>query len=176
MSLPAVVSREEWREARRQLLAREKEATRQRDALNAERRRLPMVRIDAEYVFEGPQGKATLADLFGDRRQLIIQHVMFAPDWVAACPGCTASVDELSDGVLTHLGSRDTAFVLVSRAPLAKLQAYAASRGWTVPWYSAARAATSTTTSGSRSTRSTRSTTTGPSRTWPRTGPPSCRA
>ncbi len=95
-----------------------------------------MVRIDAEYVFEGPEGKATLADLFGDRRQLIVQHVMFAPDWDAACPGCTASVDELSDGVLTHLGSRDTAFVLVSRAPLAKLQAYAASRGWTVPWYS----------------------------------------
>ena len=137
MSLPAVVSRAEWREARRQLLAREKEATRQRDALNADRRRLPMVRIDAEYVFEGPRGKATLADLFGDRRQLIIQHVMFAPDWDAACPGCTASVDERSDGVLTHLGSRDTAFVLVSRAPLAKLQAYAASRGWTVPWYSA---------------------------------------
>ena len=138
MSLPAVVSRAEWREARRQLLTREKEATRQRDALNAERRRLPMVRIDAEYVFEGPQGKATLADLFGGRRQLIIQHVMFAPDWDAACPGCTASVDERSDGVLTHLGSRDTAFVLVSRAPLAKPQAYAASRGWTVPWYSAA--------------------------------------
>jgi predicted dithiol-disulfide oxidoreductase (DUF899 family) len=138
MSLPAVVSRAEWREARRQLLAREKEATRQRDALNAERRRLPMVRIDAEYIFERPQGKATLADLFGDRRQLIIQHVMFAPGWDAACPGCTASVDELSDGVLTHLSSRDTAFVLVSRAPLAKLQAYAASRGWTVPWYSVA--------------------------------------
>ena len=138
MSLPAVVSREQWREARRQLLAREKEATRQRDALNADRRRLPMVRIDEEYVFEGPEGKATLADLFGDRRQLIVQHVMFAPDWDAACPGCTASVDERSDGVLTHLGSRDTAFVLVSRAPLAKLQAYAASRGWTVPWYSAA--------------------------------------
>ncbi len=138
MSLPAVVSREEWREARRQLLAREKEATRQRDALNAERRRLPMVRIDTEYVFEGPAGKATLADLFGGRRQLIVQLVMFGPDWDAACPGCTASVDERSDGVLTHLASRDTAFVLVSRAPLAKLQAYAASRGWTVPWYSAA--------------------------------------
>ncbi len=138
MSLPAVVSREEWRKARRQLLAREKEATRQRDALNAERRRLPMVRIDTEYVFEGPEGKATLADLFGGRRQLIVQHVMFGPDWDAACPGCTASVDERSDGVLTHLARRDTAFVLVSRAPLAKLQAYAASRGWTVPWYSAA--------------------------------------
>ena len=136
MSLPPVVSRDEWREARRRLLAQEKEATRARDALNAERRRLPMVRIDEEYVFEGPQGKATLAGLFADRRQLIVQHVMFGPDWDAACPGCTASVDELSGGVLTHLASRDTTFVLVSRAPLAKLQSYAASRGWTVPWYS----------------------------------------
>jgi predicted dithiol-disulfide oxidoreductase (DUF899 family) len=143
MSLPPVVSRDEWREARRRLLAQEKEATRARDALNAERRRLPMVRIDQEYVFEGPQGKATLADLFGGRRQLVIQHVMFGPDWDAACPGCTASVDELSDGVLTHLASRDTTFVLVSRAPLAKLQAYAASRGWTVPWYSAGSAPSS---------------------------------
>src|SRR5450755_431167 len=143
MSLPPVVSRDEWREARRRLLAQEKEATRARDALNAERRRLPMVRIDQEYVFEGPQGKATLADLFGGRPQLIIQHVMFGPDWDAACPGCTASVDELSDGVLTHLASRDTTLVLVSRAPLAKLQAYAASRGWTVPWYSAGSAPSS---------------------------------
>ena len=95
-----------------------------------------MVRIETEYTFEGPKGPATLGDLFGGRRQLIVQHVMFGADWDAACPGCTASVDELSGGVLTHLGSRDTAFVLVSRAPLAKLQAYAASRGWTVPWYS----------------------------------------
>jgi predicted dithiol-disulfide oxidoreductase (DUF899 family) len=116
MSLPAVVSREEWREARRQLLAREKEATRQRDALSAERRRLPMVRIDAEYVFEGPRGKATLADLFGDRRQLIVQHVMFAPDWDAACPGCTASVDELSDGV-TALGRQEDWEKPQGRAP-----------------------------------------------------------
>ena len=95
-----------------------------------------MVRADEEYVFEGPQGKATLADLFAGRRQLIVQHVMFAPDWDAACPGCTASIDELSDGVLTHLRSRDTAFALVSRAPLAKLQKYQASRGWTAAWYS----------------------------------------
>jgi len=149
MSLPPVVTRDEWREARRRLLAQEKEATRARDALNAERRRLPMVRIGQEYVFEGPQGQATLADLFGGRRQLIIQHVMFGPDWDAACPGCTASVDELSDGVLTHLASRDTAFVLVSRAPLAKLQAYAASRGWTVPWYSAGSGQSSGATGGS---------------------------
>ena len=130
------MTREEWLSARKRLLATEKEHTRSRDALNAERRRLPMVRIDKEYVFEGPEGTVTLAGLFGDSRQLIIQHVMFGPDWDAASPGCTASIDELSDGVLTHLRSRDTAFTLVSRAPLAKLAAYRASRGWTVPWYS----------------------------------------
>ena len=136
MSLPEVVSREQWLEARVRLLADEKEQTRRRDALNAERRRLPMVRIGKEYVFEGAQGPAVLAGLFGDCRQLIVQHVMFGPDWDAACPGCTASVDELSEAVLTHLRSRDTAFTLVSRAPLSKLDAYRASRGWTVPWYS----------------------------------------
>ncbi len=112
MSLPAVVSREDWREARRQLLAREKEATRQRDALNAERRRLPMVRIDAEYVFEGPQGKATLADLFGGRRQLIVQHVMVALDWDAACPGCTATLLDL-----TALGRQENWEEPQGRAP-----------------------------------------------------------
>jgi predicted dithiol-disulfide oxidoreductase (DUF899 family) len=136
MSLPQVVSRTEWLEARRQLLAAEKKQTRERDALNAERRRLPMVRVEKEYVFEGPDGKASLGDLFGDETQLIVQHVMFGPDWDAACPGCTAAVDELSDGTLTHVRSRDTGFALVSRGPLDKLQAYAASRGWTVPWYS----------------------------------------
>ena len=136
MSLPSVVSRTEWLEARRQLLAAEKKQTRERDALNAERRRLPMVRIDKEYVFEGPDGKASLGDLFGGYQQLIVQHMMFGPDWDAACPGCTAAIDELSDGTLTHVRSRDTEFVLVSRGPLDKLRAYAASRGWTVPWYS----------------------------------------
>ena len=136
MSLPQVVSRTEWTEARRRLLDEEKKLTRQRDALNAERRRLPMVRVEKAYVFTGPDGPAHLADLFGDSGQLIVQHVMFGPDWDAACPGCTAGVDEVADGMLTHLRSRDTGFVLTSRAPLAKLQAYAASRGWTVPWYS----------------------------------------
>jgi predicted dithiol-disulfide oxidoreductase (DUF899 family) len=136
MALPEVVSREQWLEARLRLLAEEKKHTRQRDALNAERRRLPMVRIEKDYVFDGAQGPATLAALFGDSRQLIIQHIMFGPDWDAACPSCTNSVDELSDGLLAHLHGRDTAFVLVSRAPLAKLEAYRASRGWTVPWYS----------------------------------------
>jgi predicted dithiol-disulfide oxidoreductase (DUF899 family) len=136
VSLPEVVSREEWLEARLRLLAEEKELTRRRDALNALRRRLPMVRLDKEYRFEGPQGQVSLAGLFGDRSQLIVQHVMFGPDWDAACPGCTAAVDEISDALLAHLRSRETAFVLASRAPLAKLEAYRASRGWTVPWYS----------------------------------------
>ena len=136
MAYPEVVTREEWLAARKRLLAAEKAATRSRDALNAERRRLPMVRIDKEYVFEGPEGKVTLAGLFGDSRQLIVQHVMFDPDWDAACPGCTAGIDEVADGMLAHVRSRDTAFVLVSRAPLAKLQKYQASKGWTVPWYS----------------------------------------
>ena len=136
MAYPEVVTREEWLAARKRLLAAEKAATRSRDALNAERRRLPMVRIDKEYVFEGPEGKVTLAGLFGDSRQLIVQHVMFDPGWDAACPGCTASIDEVADGMLDHVRSRATTFVLVSRAPLAKLQKYQATKGWTVPWYS----------------------------------------
>ena len=136
MSLPNVVSREEWTDARLRLLAEEKELTRRRDAVNAQRRRLPMVRLDKDYQFAGPQGQVTLAGLFGDSSQLIVQHVMFGPDWDAACPGCTAAVDEISDALLAHLRSRETAFVLASRAPLAKLDAYRASRGWTVPWYS----------------------------------------
>jgi predicted dithiol-disulfide oxidoreductase (DUF899 family) len=137
MSLPDVVSREQWLEARRRLLAQEKEMTRSRDELNATRRRLPMVRVDQGYVFEGPAGKVTLTGLFGDKRQLIVQHVMFGPDWDQPCPGCSAVIDELSRGVLDHVASRETAFVLVSRAPYEKIAAKATERGWTVPWYSA---------------------------------------
>ena len=133
MSLPDVVSREQWLEARRQLLAREKEYTRARDALNADRRRLPMVTIDQEYVFEGPDGPVTLADLFGGKRQLIVQHVMFGPDWEQPCPGCSAALDELSQGVLDHLGTRDTTFVLTARAPYDKIAAKAKERGWSLP-------------------------------------------
>ena len=136
MALPKVVSGEEWLAARKELLAKEKELTRRRDALNAERRRLPMVEVTKTYTFDRPGGPVTLAELFGDRLQLIVQHVMFGPDWDAACPGCTAGVDEVAEGLLTHLHARDTEFVLVSRTPLAKIQAYAAGRGWTVPWYS----------------------------------------
>jgi predicted dithiol-disulfide oxidoreductase (DUF899 family) len=136
MAFPEVVSRERWLQARQSLLAEEKAETRRRDALNAKRRMLPMVRIDQAYVFDGPQGSATLAGLFGDSRQLIIHHVMFGPDWAAPCPACTSSTDELSEGLLAHLRDRGTAFALVSRAPLAKLEACRISRGWTVPWYS----------------------------------------
>src|SRR5580704_5388606 len=136
MAFPDVVTREEWLEARKRLLVKEKEATRERDALNAERRRLPMVAVDKEYVFEGPDGKVALSDLFDGSRQLIIQHVMFGPDWDAACPGCSAGIEEISDGMLSHLRSRDTNFVLVSRAPQDKLEKHRAAKGWTIPWYS----------------------------------------
>jgi predicted dithiol-disulfide oxidoreductase (DUF899 family) len=136
MAFPEIVTREEWLEARKQFLVREKQATRERDALNADRRRLPMVAIEKEYLFDGPEGQVTLAGLFGDSRQLIVQHVMFGPDWDAACPGCTSGIDETADGVLAHLRTRDTTFVLVSRAPLDKLEKYRAVRGWTIPWYS----------------------------------------
>jgi predicted dithiol-disulfide oxidoreductase (DUF899 family) len=137
MSLPDVVSPEQWRKARIELLAREKEHTRQRDALNADRRRLPMVKIDEDYVFEGPQGKVTLSDLFNGKRQLIIQHVMYGPDWEAPCPGCSASINEQSQGVFDHLASRDTAFAMVSRAPYDMIARAAKERGWFAPWYSA---------------------------------------
>ena len=137
MSLPDVVSREQWLEARQQLLAREKEFTRKHDALNADRRRLPMVTIDQDYVFEGPDGPVTLAQLFGGRRQLIVQHVMFGPDWDQPCPGCSAAIDELSQGVLDHLGTRGTTFALTARAPYGKIAAKAKERGWSsFPWYS----------------------------------------
>jgi len=136
MSLPEVVSREQWLAAREQLLVREKELTRQRDALNADRRRLPMVRIDTDYVLEGDRGQASLLDLFEGSRQLIIYHLMFDPEWEKACPGCTASMDEWSAAVLAHLKLRDTAFAAVSRAPYAKLAPYGKGRGWGFRWYS----------------------------------------
>jgi predicted dithiol-disulfide oxidoreductase (DUF899 family) len=136
VAYPDVVTREQWLSARKRLLEQEKKSTRERDALNAERRRLPMVLIDKDYRFTGPAGEASLADLFGDSRQLIIQHVMFGPDWDAVCPGCTAGIDEIADGMLAHLSSRDTNFVLVSRAPLDKLEKHRAAKGWRIPWYS----------------------------------------
>ena len=134
IALPQVVSRDEWLAAQKAFLAREKEFTRQRDKLNAERRRLPMVKIEKGYVFEGPDGKASLLDLFEGRRQLILYHFMFDPDWDEGCDGCSMVVDNM--GHPAHLHARDISRVLVSRAPLAKIERYKARMGWTVPWYS----------------------------------------
>ncbi|HEX6931449.1 MAG TPA: DUF899 domain-containing protein [Streptosporangiaceae bacterium] len=136
MSLPAVTSRQEWLAARKELLKKEKELTRLRDALNTSRRELPMVRIDKDYVFEGPDGKVSLADMFGPSRQLVLQHVMYDPEWDAACPSCSAGLDEMSAGLLANLRSRDTAFAGVSRAPYAKIAAYKERKGWDFAWYS----------------------------------------
>ncbi|MDP9073097.1 MAG: DUF899 domain-containing protein [Actinomycetota bacterium] len=136
MTLPDVVSRDQWLQARRQLLAEEKAMTRARDALNIKRRQLPMVAVEKDYRFEGPAGPVGLVDMFDGRRQLIVQHFMFDPEWEDGCPSCTAASDEISDGLLRHLHARDTTLVVVSRAPLAKIEAYKARRGWTFPWYS----------------------------------------
>jgi len=140
MNLPKVVSPAEWQAARDELLVKEKEATRARDALAAERRRLPMVRIDKDYVFEGPDGKASLLDLFDGRRQLVLYHFMFAPGvegWPdAGCPGCSMVADQVAH--LAHFHARDTSLVLVSLAPLPNIEAYRKRMGWTIPWFSSA--------------------------------------
>ncbi len=113
MSLPDVVSHDEWVAARKSLLDKEKELTRRRDAVNAERRRLPMVELTRPYVFEGRDGPATLLDLFEGRRQLIVGHFMFDPSWDEGCPSCSAAADEIADGLLAHLHARDTTFAEV---------------------------------------------------------------
>jgi predicted dithiol-disulfide oxidoreductase (DUF899 family) len=136
MSLPKVVSHAEWLTARKALLAQEKELTRRRDALSAQRRQLPMVEIEKDYVFTGPEGEKTLLELFDGRLQLIVSHFMFDPEWEKGCPSCTAGTDEMSDGLMRHVAVRDTSMVWVSRAPIEKLEAYKAERGWTIPWYS----------------------------------------
>ncbi len=132
--LPPIVSQTDWQTAREKLLEKEKAATRARDALAAERRRLPMVKIEKDYVLDGSDGKRTLVDLFEGRRQLVLIHFMFGPDWSEGCVGCSMTVDSM--GHLSHLHARDTSVALVSRAPLPKLQAYRTRMGWTVPWYS----------------------------------------
>jgi predicted dithiol-disulfide oxidoreductase (DUF899 family) len=133
-----VVSKAEWEAAREGLLVKEKEATRARDALAAERRGLGMVRVEKGYVFEGPDGKTSLVDLFEGRRQLIVYHFMFAPDvegWpTAGCTGCSMVVDQICH--LAHLRARDTSFVLVSRALPLQIEPYRQRMGWDVPWYS----------------------------------------
>ncbi len=136
--LPSVVSQAEWLAAGEKLLAKEKRLTRERDQLAAERRKLPMVKIDKPYEFEGPAGKVSLLDLFEGRRQLIVYHFMFAPGvegWPSAgCPGCSMFVDQI--GHLAHLHARDVSFALISRAPLARIQPYQKRMGWALPWYS----------------------------------------
>ena len=136
MTLPEVVSREEWLTARRQLRAEEEAMTRALDALAVKRRALPMVEVEKDYAFTGPRGRASLLDLFDGRRQLIVRHFMFDPSWDEGCPGCTAKVGEISDGLLRRLHARDTTLAVVSRAPLAKIDAYRARMGWTFLWYS----------------------------------------
>ncbi len=136
MSLPDIAPHEEWRKARISLLEAEKEMTRARDALSAARRRLPMVAVDKDYRFDGPDGEVGLAHLFAGRRQLIVGHFMFDPEWEDGCSSCTAGADEMSAGHLEHLHARDTTFAYISRAPYAKLAAYRDRRGWTFPWYS----------------------------------------
>jgi predicted dithiol-disulfide oxidoreductase (DUF899 family) len=132
-----IVSRQEWMEARRALLAREKEFTRTRDRLNEERRALPWVKVDKTYAFEGHDGRKTLADLFKGREQLVVQHFMFAPEWTEGCKSCSFWADGF-ERMIPHLAARDTTLVAVSRAPFAKLESFKQRMGWTFDWYSSA--------------------------------------
>lgn len=124
-----IVSQEKWTAARKKLLAKEKELTRARDKLSAERRKLPWVKVEKDYVFDTPEGKKTLADLFEGRSQLIVQHFMFGPDWDEGCPGCSFEADHV-DAAYMHLQHHDVTYVAVARAPLAKLEAYRKRMGW----------------------------------------------
>ncbi len=135
MQRPTIVSRNEWAAARKRLLVKEKEFNRQRDALSAERRKLPWVRIEKNYVFDGPEGPRTLAELFEGRRQLLLQHFMFAPGWEQGCPSCSFMADH-SDGMNVHLVHRDVTFVAISRAPLAEIERFRRRMGWQFKWVS----------------------------------------
>jgi predicted dithiol-disulfide oxidoreductase (DUF899 family) len=137
VNLPPVVSETEWQAALNAQLVEEKEATRTRDALAAGRRRLPRVRIEKEYTFDGTDGEVALPDLLEGRTQLLVYHFMFGPNHDAGCAGCSMFVDQI--GHLAHLHARDTSFALVSRAPIEKLDAYKERMGWTTPWVSSYR-------------------------------------
>src|SRR5215468_4630009 len=119
----AVVSSEEWLQARKALLEQEKALTRQRDELSRRRRELPWVKVEKDYVFDGPQGNVTLSDLFSGGTQLMIYHFMFGPDWAEGCPSCSLVADNV-DAALVHLQQRDAALVMVSRAPIEKIEAF----------------------------------------------------
>lgn len=130
-----VVSQEEWIDARKALLAKEKAFTKQRDALSAERRQLPWVKIDKDYRFDGPNGSESLSDLFDGRDQLVVYHFMFGPDWQEGCPSCSMMADTFDDAIV-HLNQRNVSMVVVSRAPYAKLKAYEDRMGWRFKWLS----------------------------------------
>ncbi len=133
-NLPEVVSQEQWLAARKELLEKEKELTRARDRVNADRRGLPMVRVEKCYTFDGPDGPVSLLDLFDGRQQLVMHHFMMGPEWDEACPSCSSAADEI--GNLRQLHVRNTTLVAVSRAPYEKIAEFRAKMGWTFPWYS----------------------------------------
>jgi len=135
MSTHPTVSRDEWLAARQALLAKEKEFTKQRDALSAARRDLPWVKVEKDYVFDGPGGKQSLADLFDGRSQLIVYHFMLGPGWEQGCPSCSFLADHF-DGAVVHLAHRDASFVVVSRAPLAEIETFQKRMGWRFKWMS----------------------------------------
>jgi predicted dithiol-disulfide oxidoreductase (DUF899 family) len=130
-----IVSHDQWIKARQRLLVKEKELTRLRDKLSAERRKLPWEKVSKQYAFDGPQGKQTLAELFDGRSQLVVYHFMFHPDWDAGCPHCSRWADNFN-GVIVHLNQRDVTMIAVSRAPYAKLAAYRERMGWSFKWMS----------------------------------------
>lgn len=132
-----IVSRDEWLQARKAHLAHEKEFTRARDRLSAERRALPWVKVEKAYAFDGPTGRQSLGDLFAGRSQLVVQHFMFAPDWNEGCKSCSFWADGF-ERMTPHLAARDTTLVAISRAPLPKLAAFKARMGWTFDWVSSA--------------------------------------
>lgn len=132
---PKIVSRDEWLAARKELLAKEKQLTRQRDAVSAERRALPWVKVEKPYVFDGPDGKLILPELFDGRSQLIVYHFMFGPEWQEGCPSCSFNMDH-TDGALVHLAQRDVTFTAISRAPIAKIEAFKKRMGWRFKWVS----------------------------------------
>jgi predicted dithiol-disulfide oxidoreductase (DUF899 family) len=135
MNAPKIVSRDEWLAARRAHLAKEKELTRQRDLVAAAGRALPWLPVEKSYAFDGPNGRETLAELFGGKSQLVIYHFMFGPDWKEGCVGCSFLADHL-DGPLLHLGQRDVSLVVVSRAPFAQLEAFRKRMDWRFKWVS----------------------------------------
>src|SRR4051812_10520827 len=132
---PRIVTQAEWLKARKAHLAREKAFTKERDALSAAQRELPWVKVDHNYVFDGPDGKVTLEELFDGRSQLLVYHFMFDPEWTQGCKSCSLLADHYNPSVI-HLHHRDTTLVTVSRAPIEKIQAFRQRMGWTFPWVS----------------------------------------